>query len=175
VINEARVPMSMPRDVCPQLGCGETTYSVLVEETEGGSKVMLYPIIGLRWCPKCGVTELRPRAAGIGPARLGLFVKMIYPPRGARVWRVARPGEMTEMMSPPSPERIFYNRVPFVRWDRESTKVVPVENLGSNFWVRPDSVDRSRGSIVPPEIETELNQRDTTLIPERSGKRTPEH
>jgi hypothetical protein len=160
----------MHSDVCPQIGCGETTYPVLVEETEEGSKVMLYPVLGLRWCPKCGVTELRPRATGIGPARLGRFVKMIYPPRGARVWRVARPGEITEMMSPPSPGRTFYNRVPFVRWDHESTKVVPIGNLGSDLWVRPDSVDRFRGSIVPTEIETELKRRDSILKSEQSGK-----
>ena len=76
---------------------------------------------------------------------------------------------MTEMMSPPMPERTFYNRVPFVRWDRESSKALPIGDLGSNFWVRPDSVDRSKGTIVPPEIETELKQRDSAINSEQFG------
>jgi hypothetical protein len=139
-------------DNCPQLGCGETTYPVLVEEGDASGEVRLYSIRGVRWCPNCGITELEPRAKGLGPRRLGRFLKLEYPPRGQRVWHVAGPGEENQMMSPANPTPTFFTQIAYVRWDHASGKIVPLGELGPEFYVKPETVNLLSWSTVPPEV-----------------------
>ena len=154
----------MQNERCPQPSCREPTHGVYVEEGSPAGEVLLFPVKGLRWCLKHGLTEATTRGGLFGPAHIGPFVRAEierrFANRGERVWRIAGPGEPTEMMNRSMSPPVFWRRVAFVRWDAEGRKVVPLGDLGSTYSVRPESVDRTNGTRVPTEIEPDLKRQD---------------
>ena len=145
---------------CPQIGCGEYTQELFVEEGPPNGEVRLSPVVGVRWCPRDGVIESATQAGRSGPARIGPFLKAEidreFARRGERVWRTARPGETTEMMDGARPASHFWLRVAFVRWDPNTHEIRPLKDLGSDYTVLVESVNRSRSTLVPPDIEADL-------------------
>jgi len=145
----------MPDDRCREPGCGRQTEAVFVEETAVDGQAQLFPALGIVWCASHGLSETRTRPGRSGPARLGRFIQAElsreFPPRGQRIWRRTDGTAPSDMMSEKQPHT-FYARVAGVRWDRESGNIIPIRNLGADYFVRPESVDRENGSTVPPGV-----------------------
>lgn len=149
---------------CPDPGCGKPTNAVLVEDGVIGGEARLFPVTGVVWCPSHGVSEARVRPGRSGPVRLGRFLKSElnhdFPPTGQRVWREHDGTTPSDMMRR-GPPNLFYLRVAGLRWDRATETIVPIHDMGSDFFVRPDEVDRNNGSAVPHEVEVDLKRRDS--------------
>ncbi len=155
---------SMP---CPQVACAKATLGLFVEEGLPDGESRLYPIAGARWCPEHGITELVRRPGGVGPVRIGRLVRAElrreYPPRGQRVWRPAVAGEGWEIRAEGTPEPVGRVRVAGLRWDAVTGRIVPLENLGRDYFVLPGPVDRDNFSTLRLDVEEELRRHDEML------------
>jgi len=149
----------MPRGRCLEPGCGKPTEAVIVEEGLLNSHAQTFPATGVVWCPTHGLIETTSRAGRSGPVRLGRLIKTEvereFPRGGERVWREADGTTPSEMMRRGEPNTYFV-RVAGVRWDRTSSNIVPMRNLGAGYFVRPVSIGREHRSLVPREVEDNL-------------------
>ena len=165
-------PAVMPNEGCPQSGCGESTQEIFVEEGTLNGETQLFPVSGARWCPRDGIIETTAMRGSLGPTHIGPFIRgeldREYAQRGERVWRTARVGEVSEIMARTNPPSLFRLRVAFVRWHGQKGEIIPLQDLGSGYVIRPESVDRTHGSTLPLDIEPYLKSRDDMLRQPRS-------
>jgi hypothetical protein len=127
-----------------------------VEEPSLDDEVYSYPVKGAGYCPDHGPTETKARPGSGAPVHLGPFLgpnaRQEYPPRGESVWRTADGGERGEMVRGNGDGAVFFRMLAGLRWDRASGQIVPIKNVGEGYAVRPESVDRERGTLVPKKL-----------------------